>query len=88
MAFRLETDRGNEGTTIRLIGRLEVECLGELRQQIKDAGSYAVLDLADVELVAVEVVRFLNDCEAQGLTIRNFVPYIREWMLREGNKDS
>ena len=88
MTFRIETDRGIEGTTIRLIGRLEAECLGELRQQIKDAGSHAVLDLADVELVAVEVVRFLNDCEAQGLTIRNFVPYIREWMVREGNKDS
>jgi len=42
-----------------------------------------MLELADVELVDVEVVRFLNACQNEGAVIANASPYIREWMLRE-----
>ena len=42
-----------------------------------------MLDLAEVELVDVEVVRFLNACQNEGAVIANGSSYIREWMLRE-----
>jgi hypothetical protein len=41
------------------------------------------LDLEEVDLVDVEGVRFLNACEAEGISVLRCSPYIREWMLRE-----
>jgi len=41
------------------------------------------LDLEEVDLVDVEAVRFLNTCEAGGISVLHCSPYIREWMFRE-----
>jgi hypothetical protein len=46
------------------------------------------LDLEEVDLVDVEAVRFLNACEAQGVSVLHSSPYIREWMLRERSHSS
>ncbi len=59
----------------RLIGRIEAEYLGELGAQVRNFRARFVLDLNEVTLVDVAVVRFLITCEAEG--------YIREWMDRE-----
>ena len=83
MIFKIEGTQSGEVTTLRLIGGLNSECLAELKQQIEQAGLQVVLDLAEVELVDVEVVRFLNACQKAGAVIANGSPYIREWMLRE-----
>ena len=40
----------------------------------------------EVMLVDVEVVRFLNKCETEGVRLVNCSPYIREWMSREQNR--
>ena len=42
-----------------------------------------VLDLFEVELVDVDVVQFLVECETQGVRLAHFPAYIREGMLRE-----
>ena len=42
-----------------------------------------VLDLFEVELVDVDVVQFLVECETQGVRLAHCPAYIREWMLRE-----
>ena len=42
-----------------------------------------MLDRAEVELVDVEVVRFLNACQSDGADIANGSRSIRAWMLRE-----
>jgi len=83
MTFKIEGTQSREVITLRLIGGLNSECLGELKQQIEHAGLQVVLDLAEVELVDVEVVRFLNARQNEGTVITNRSPYIREWMLRE-----
>ena len=70
-------------TTIRLIGRIRSEHLPELREQLASAGPKVKLDLDEVTLVDVEVVRFLKLCEAEGAEVLRCSPYIREWMLRE-----
>jgi hypothetical protein len=42
-----------------------------------------MLDLADVSLVDIAVVRFLICCEDQGVQLVECPPYVREWMTRE-----
>jgi len=83
MTFKIERTHSGQVTTIRLVGRLGSECLQELKRQIESGGPQLMLDLAEVELVDVEVVRFLNACQNEGAVIANGSPYIREWMLRE-----
>jgi len=46
-------------------------------------GAAAVLDLEHVTLVEVEGVRFLSDCEGQGIELLYCPLYIREWIARE-----
>ena len=87
MAFKIDRTHSGEVTTLRLIGRLESDCLEELKEQIKHSGPQVVLDLAEVELVAVEVVRFLNACQNKEVGIANISPYRREWMLCERNRE-
>jgi hypothetical protein len=84
MTFKIEKSYSGQVTTLRLSGRLEFECLGVLKEQIEQSGPQVVLDLAEVELVDVEAVRFLNACQNGGAGIANGSPYIREWMFREG----
>lgn len=86
--LRIERDSDGETGVVRLIGRIQAEHLGELNAQVRGIGSKAILNLEDVTLVDVQVVRFLDACRRDGIELRNCPPYIREWMLRErdGNK--
>jgi hypothetical protein len=44
-----------------------------------------VLDLRDVRLADRDAVKFLRDCEADGIKLENCPAYVREWMEREKN---
>ena len=65
-----------------LCGRLDSESVAELRAQALSHHANA-LDLAEVTLVDVAVVRFLRTCEADGMEMLNCSRYIREWIDRE-----
>ncbi len=41
------------------------------------------LDLEEVDLVDIDGIRFLNECESAGVAVLGRSPYIKEWMLRE-----
>jgi hypothetical protein len=81
--LKIERDLHGRKLTIRLIGRFQSEHIAELKKQIRERPSIVVLDLEEVTLVDVPVVRFLGACEIQGATIVNCSQYIREWMNRE-----
>ena len=81
--MKIERDSHGGKLTIRLIGRFQSEHIAELKEQIRESLSIAVLDLEEVTLVDVSIVRFLGACELQGATIVNCSQYIREWMNRE-----
>jgi len=83
MTLRIEpsSDRGH--TTIRLIGRMRAEHVAEVQKQIEASGPTVTLDLEDVTLVDVQVVRFLGACETRGIALRNGPPYISDWIARE-----
>ena len=83
MTLKIEKYSDGSSTTIRLIGRMRAECLPELEKQIRESGSKIVIDLEEVDLVDVQVVRFLGVCEAQGITLLNCSPYIRDWIGKE-----
>ena len=83
MTLKIEqsSDRGH--TTIRLIGRMQAEHLPEVQKQIAACGPKVALDLEEVALVDVQVVRFLGTCEAKGVDVLNCAPYISDWITRE-----
>jgi anti-anti-sigma regulatory factor len=83
MTFRIERQVDGHTTTLRLIGHLQGEHLEALKAQIEGNGPRTVLDLDQVTLVDVAVVRFLAGCEAAGIAVLHGPPYIREWIRRE-----
>ena len=68
---------------LRISGRIDAEHVSELRACLLRHGPNVVLNLDEVQLVDVAVVRFLARCEADGVELRNCSRYIREWMDRE-----
>ena len=80
---KIEKDLRRGKTRIRLSGHFQSEHIDELKKQIAENGPSFVLDLQEVTLVDVDVVRFLRVCEAGGMKIVNCSRYIREWMTRE-----
>jgi hypothetical protein len=48
-----------------------------------DCCAHKILDLSEVTLVNVGVVRFLISSEDEGIELVQCPPYVREWMLRE-----
>ena len=83
MTLKIEKYSTGHSTTIRLIGRMRAEHLGELEKQIRESGPAITLDLEEVTLVDVEIVRFLGACEARGVMLLNCSPYIRDWIGKE-----
>ena len=86
MTCKIERHADGHTTTLRLIGHLQAEHLEELQAQMEGNGPRTVLDLDEVTLVDVEVVRFLGGCEAAGIAVLHCPPYIREWIRREQDR--
>ena len=86
MTLKIEQIFGEGKTRIRLSGQLRSEHLGRLKTEVARHGSRVALDLEEVELVDLDGVRFLIECESAGLSILHCSPYIREWMLQERNR--
>ena len=86
MTLRIETASEGQTATLRLIGRVAAEYLDELQAQLRKHHPLG-LDLDEVTLVDVAVVRFLIVCEAEGIELLHCPPYIREWMDREQRRE-
>ena len=86
MTLKIETASDGHITSLRLIGRIQAEYLDELETHIRRHRPLLVLDLREVTLVDVAVVRFLITCEAEGIELRHCAPYIREWMSTERSR--
>ena len=87
MTLKIEKDSDGGKTIIRLSGRIQSEHLDELKTQIRNDQSRIVLDLNGLTLVDVGAVRFLNDCDENGVELLHCSRYIREWMIREKGRD-
>jgi anti-anti-sigma regulatory factor len=81
--LRIQKHSQHGKTTIRLIGHFQLEHIEELQKQLEENGSQFVLDLTELTLVDLDVIRFLGTCEAGGTEVINCTPYIREWINQE-----
>ena len=72
---------------MKLIGQIEVEHLSELEAQTAAAGSRLVIEMEEVTLVDLDVVRFLIKCEAEGIIVRGCSAYIQEWINQERQRN-
>ena len=81
--LQIERISGKRGTRICLSGQLRFEHLSQVRSEVERAGKPLFLDLEEVDLVDIDGVRFLNECESAGVAVVRCSPYIKEWMLRE-----
>ena len=81
--LKIETESHGKRTTIRLIGHFQLEHTHELSTQLLRYGPRVVLDLRELALADVQVVRLLGAAEDAGAKIVNCSQYIREWIDRE-----
>ena len=81
--LKLERSPDGERTTIRLIGCAQSEHLGEITNQMGSCGPNVTLDLEEVTVTDVHVIRFLGTCEKDGTELLHCPSYIREWISRE-----
>jgi hypothetical protein len=84
--LKIERISDKRGTRICLSGQLRSESLSQVKSEVERAGQPLVLDLEEVDLVDIDGVRFLNECEAAGISVLQCSPYVREWMQRERNQ--
>jgi hypothetical protein len=82
--LRITRHSASAATTLTVSGRIGSKQLADLRRLIEEERTQdIVLDLREVSLVDVEVVRFLIECESGGIRIARCPAYVREWMVRE-----
>jgi len=82
--LRIERAANTEGV-LTVSGRMDAENLIELKNLIdaEAAGRRIVLDLKELTLVDRDAVRFLEQCDSNGIRLHNCPLYIREWIARE-----
>ena len=83
MTLRIEKDSDGQRTTIRLIGRMQREHIEELKAQIKAGGPSVTLDLNEVSLVDLDVIRFLATCQTEAISLVHCPRYICNWIAKE-----
>jgi hypothetical protein len=83
MTLKIEWVFGEGRTRIHLSGQLRSDHLDQLKSEIERCSSPLALDLEEVDLVDIDAIRFLNECESAGVAVVRCSPYIKEWMLRE-----
>jgi len=86
--LRIEKASDGNTTTLWLIGRIQSTDIGSIRDQMDDDSVHVFFDLSEVTLVSVEVIRFLSDCEDEGVVLSHCPPFVREWILRERDERS
>jgi hypothetical protein len=83
MTFKSERRLEGRTVVLKLSGRVRAEHLEQLSGELPTDDTPAALDLADVMLVDVAVVRFLAASEARGVRLRGLPGFVREWITRE-----
>ena len=83
LPLKIKTESRGSRTTIHLIGHFQSEHIEELTRELQRHEARVVLDLKELTLIHVDVVRFLGVHELAGAEIVNCSQYIREWIDRE-----
>jgi hypothetical protein len=81
----LRIEHHSDGCVIklRLSGRIQSDQIPSIVSEMDCDCVRKILDLSEVTLVDLGVVRFLIACEDEGVELVECPAYVREWMLRE-----
>jgi hypothetical protein len=83
MTLKIETSIGAGKTVIRLFGEIKSRHIELIEAKMNQRDDQIALDLGQVDLVDVNVVRFLAACEANGIKLLHCPRYVREWITQE-----
>lgn len=83
VTFRSDKGSDRNNTFLKLSGRIQAQGLRELEMQLEEARPDIVLDLEQVTLVDVAVVRFLVRLEQGGVELRHCPRFVDAWMALE-----
>ena len=81
--LKIEKESDGHTMSLRLSGRIQSADIDNITAQMGDDSVRILLDLSEVTLVDVEAVRFLSNCEHEGIVLIHCPLYVREWILRE-----
>jgi hypothetical protein len=81
--LRIEKESDACVTRLLLSGRIQPDGIACIRSAMNGGCARKILDLSEVTLVDLAVVRFLIRCEEKGVELAGCPPYVREWILRE-----
>ena len=81
--LRIEKHSDGRVSRLRLCGRIQSDHIDCIRSAMNDCCARKMLDLSEVTLVDIAVIRFLIRCEDEGVELVECPPYVREWMRRE-----
>ena len=81
--LRIEKVSGKTPTVLKMSGRIQEENLPELQTEIEQCTDSPRLDLKDVTLLDRRSVRFLIQCESQGIQLVNCPLFVQEWITCE-----
>ena len=81
--LKIEKDNGGCVTKLRLSGRIQSAQIASIRSELDGNCTSKILDLSEVTLVDLGVIRFLISCEDDGIELLQCPGYVREWMIRE-----
>ena len=81
--LRIEKESDDCVTRLLLSGRIQSDRIACIQSAMKEGCLRKSLDLRDVTLVDIAVVRFLMSCEDEGVELVQCPSYVREWMVRE-----
>jgi hypothetical protein len=85
MTLRIERSERQRFAVFTLSGRMEAGHVVELKELFDRDYRNIILDLQEMRLADRDAVRFLRDCEADGMKLENCPAYIREWIDREND---
>jgi hypothetical protein len=81
--LKIEKKSGGCVTRLRLSGRVQSNQIPSIRSEMDEQCTRTILNLSEVTLVDLGVVRFLIGCEDEGVELVQCPSYVREWMSRE-----
>ncbi len=84
MTFRVQRSTVDDALVLMLSGDIAGDHTADLETLVNAGDGPMVLDLKDVSVVDRAGVVLLARSEARGATLLNCPPYVREWILREG----
>ena len=76
--LRIEKDSDGSAIRLRLIGRIQSDDIACVQSEMSDGRARKILDLSEVTLVDLGVVRFLISCEDNDIELTQCPLYVRE----------